>query len=185
MRSTAEIFEPTFSLIIIFIDFPFHPPVFGDKVMPCLCNAHPRQYFGCLCVVVPTSTNKDQGLYGYLFSKTTIGGFSHCSTPDWQGVLLRQLVYGFWILWGSKSKPGQSVIAEGISLAPLEPYTIFSGTLFHYSEQTMRVYGLNLAGWKSIIYSEEKTLRQTRSLILNCTPQKRFGAVGNPWGIKW
>ena len=68
MRSTAEIFEPTFSLIIIFIDFPFHPPVFGDKVMPCLCNAHPRQYFGCLCVV-PTSTNKDQGLYGYLFSK--------------------------------------------------------------------------------------------------------------------
>ena len=89
---------------------------------------------------------------------------------------------GLWLqnIVGSKSKPGQSVIAEEISLAPLEPYTIFSGTLFHYSEQTMRVYGLNLAGIKSIIYSEEKTLRQTRSLILNCTPQKRFGAVGNP-----
>ena len=65
---------------------------------------------------------------------------------------------GLWLLniVGSKSKPGQSVIAEGISLAPLEPYTIFSGTLFHYSEQTMLVYGLNLAGRKSIIYSEEK-----------------------------
>ena len=80
---------------------------------------------------------------------------------------------------GSKSKPGQSVIAEGISLAPLEPYTIFSGTLFHYSEQTMRVYGLNLAGRKSIIYSEEKKpLRQTCSFNLELHTPKTVWSGG-------
>ena len=37
----------------------------------------------------------------------------------------------------------------------------------------MRGYGLNLAGRKSIIYSEEKTLLQTRSFNLELhTPKK-------------